>query len=199
MITNVRHLIQIRRMGMVTRFHTIPTVRPQTTSHHSGNVALLMVLLWHGVTGNALKAALLHDLGESYTGDVPAPTKWAFPGLRHTLEEMEAAAVAYWGLAYPELDREERWWLSFCDTLDLCLYCLEEMALGNVGIRQQFDNGIQALMLKANGLDGNSMLATDVITLLHRLDAAPRGPGFAGMFAVDFHTKEGSAKLLGNK
>lgn len=195
---NARDLLHVRRMGMVTRFHTIPTVRPQTTSHHSGNVALLLTLLWPGVTVQALRLALVHDLGESFTGDVPAPTKWALPDLGERLDAVESTVLEGTGLWDEIATIEEAWWLSFCDTLDLCLYCLEEMSLGNMGIHQQFENGLQGLDAKlARCPDAGTRVSMSSL-VSHMASLQPLRTKFSELFAVPFHTKEGAHKLLGD-
>ncbi len=68
----------ILRASGVTRWHIVRTVRPQSLAEHTFDV----VMIARAIAKNAgiddyeiIKAALLHDLDEIVTGDIPTPTK----------------------------------------------------------------------------------------------------------------------------
>lgn len=68
----------ILRASGVTRWHIVRTVRPQSLAEHTFDV----VMIARAVAKNAgyddyeiIKAALLHDLDEIVTGDIPTPSK----------------------------------------------------------------------------------------------------------------------------
>lgn len=106
----------------VDRWHTNPEItRNDPLNGHSGRVAVLMLNLWPDIPADALKAALVHDLGEARVGDVPSPTKMAFPDLEKELRIAETAALEHMGISYTISDE----WaarLDMCDKLDAILF-----------------------------------------------------------------------------
>ena len=117
--------------GAVQRFHTVRTVQRQTVADHSWGVASLLLLITNGnASRDLLAAALHHDLGEQWTGDVPSPTKrYATIGVQLAALEREQRLRA--GLQEFKLSPAEEQLLDFTDNLDGMLFCLEEFKLGN--------------------------------------------------------------------
>lgn len=86
------HLEAIMRFTSVKRWHMLDTVRIQTLAEHSAVVALLAHYIaksaprmFFGDADAITTPALLHDLPEVFTGDIPTPTKRHLGGL----EELE--------------------------------------------------------------------------------------------------------------
>lgn len=84
------------RFHSVKRWHMIDTTRQQTLAEHSANVALLVYHIssqcphmYFGPSGHAATYALLHDLPEVYTGDIPSHTKGFIDGIA----ELEVAVT----------------------------------------------------------------------------------------------------------
>jgi 5'-deoxynucleotidase YfbR-like HD superfamily hydrolase len=120
------------RLGMnVRRFHTMQVLGSgDTVGHHSCGVALLIAILHPDPTARLLKAALMHDLSEYKIGDMPSQTKWSNPLVADHLASMEHA----YDLQYQfnqKLDTDDQRWLRAVDLLDLMLYALEQVQLGN--------------------------------------------------------------------
>ena len=68
----------ILRASGVTRWHIVRTTRPQSLAEHTFDVVMIAraVAKIAGVDDYEItKAALLHDLDEIVTGDIPTPTK----------------------------------------------------------------------------------------------------------------------------
>ena len=68
----------ILRASGVTRWHIVRTVRPQSLAEHTFDVVMIAraIAKIAGVDDYEItKAALLHDLDEIVTGDIPTPTK----------------------------------------------------------------------------------------------------------------------------
>lgn len=68
----------ILRASGVTRWHIVRTVRSQSLAEHTFDVTMIAraIAKLAGVDDNEIiKAALLHDLDEIITGDIPTPTK----------------------------------------------------------------------------------------------------------------------------
>lgn len=68
----------ILRATGVTRWHIVRTVRPQSLAEHTFDVTMIARAIAK-IAGyddyEIIKAALLHDLDEIITGDIPTPTK----------------------------------------------------------------------------------------------------------------------------
>lgn len=128
----------------VKRFHTARIVQEETVGHHSANVAMLCYHLTLGEPSAALLlAALTHDMGEQYTGDVPATAKWKSPSLKRALDELEELCGAV--SMTERLTPLERRILKQADMLDLCLKCYEELDLGNANAAPILERGIEWL------------------------------------------------------
>jgi 5'-deoxynucleotidase YfbR-like HD superfamily hydrolase len=68
----------ILRASGVTRWHIVRTVRPQSLAEHTFDVVMIARAIAKIAGYNdyeIIKAALLHDLDEIVTGDIPTPTK----------------------------------------------------------------------------------------------------------------------------
>jgi 5'-deoxynucleotidase YfbR-like HD superfamily hydrolase len=121
------------RAGMnVSRYHTIRLIVPESVGHHSANVAWLVTVLSDSPSKNLIRAALLHDVAEQHTGDIPATAKWSSKYLSSALTEMEDKFHSDNGLDMPWLSAYEQRTLKQADMLDLCLKMVEELAMGNM-------------------------------------------------------------------
>lgn len=135
----------IRKAGGVKRFHTVPTIGNQTVAEHSYNLCMLLLEVTEGkCSTNLLKAALYHDIPEIATGDIPATTKWSSVELHGALLELEEVFINEHKLDVP-LTLEEMFLLKFCDMLELVLYCLDQLKLGNRNMFPIAQRGIMFL------------------------------------------------------
>ena len=68
----------LRAQG-VNRWHIVETSRPQSVAEHSFNVAMIAMELAYLIPSlskpDVMAAALMHDIDEVVTGDIPTPTK----------------------------------------------------------------------------------------------------------------------------
>jgi 5'-deoxynucleotidase YfbR-like HD superfamily hydrolase len=140
--------------GYTRRFHTVNTIQNNSVGHHSFGVALLCFLLADGnPSKQLLMAALTHDLGEQFTGDMPAPAKRAM-GIRESFGIIEEQALSTLGLSFP-LDQRDTYILKLADVLDGMMFCTTELRLGNVGIRAAYNNfrGYAVSVLNSSDID----------------------------------------------
>ena len=87
------------RLKCNTRHCVTSTGRPESVAEHSWRIALMAMLLKEEFAGadmdKVIKMCLIHDLGEAFTGDVPAFNKTA----AHEAEE--EARLSAWVEALP--------------------------------------------------------------------------------------------------
>lgn len=130
------------RGGAVARYHTIPTIRQQNVAEHSFGVAWLC---WHLSNGSPsaalLMAALIHDVAEHTTGDLPAPAKRRM-GIREQFAEAEDEALLEAGITQPVLSPEEQVVLKLADVADLLLFCITEISMGNRSMCVVYERGV---------------------------------------------------------
>lgn len=129
-----KRVTELRDAGIVQRFHTARVLRHETVAEHSFNVFQLVMALTYGqASRDLIIAALMHDMGEYKTGDIPSPVKLRLPPeVATTIESMEEEAIralhpeAWWGLT----PNEERI-LGIADRLDGLMKCIDELKMGN--------------------------------------------------------------------
>lgn len=140
-------ILNHRKSNNVLRFHTMPPIKPETVGHHSAGVAILCgVLAENRPSTQLLMAALMHDMHEGMTGDIPATSKWTSPKLKDALEDLERKFDHHY-LTFPALlTSYEQKVLKQADMLDLCFKAREEMDLGNKEYAQIFNRGVQYLL-----------------------------------------------------
>lgn len=122
-------LLVLRDAAATTRYHTKRTIRHQNLAAHSFGVMQLLHHVWPECRKELLLAGMFHDLPEYVTGDVPAPVKRNCPQLATVLEEVEKGTAPLYqdfGLSVAE-EMVLRW----ADTMELCLWCHEEVTMGN--------------------------------------------------------------------
>lgn len=130
------------RMGMaVKRFHTTHRTQAETVGHHSANVCAILLRLEPLVSKELLVRALMHDVPEYYTGDVPAPFKWDNAEAKSALNTGELRYIRANDIPSPEIDIYELALLKLADMLDLVLSSLEEVNRGNAYAIKLVENG----------------------------------------------------------
>jgi len=131
---NISRLEDIRASGDVIRYHAAPLSRIQNIAQHSYGVVMILLELKPDASPNLIRAALLHDFPELYTGDTPSISKWRYPELEEVLRKAEAEILAT--IDYPTLPADERQLLKFADMLEGAMFCVEEAERGSpVGAR----------------------------------------------------------------
>lgn len=110
------------RFSAVKRWHMLPTSAAQTLADHSGAVALLAFLvagtcpqMWFGSAPTVAGLALLHDVPEVFTGDIPTTTKpWLDQKALHHAEISITPPV----FTVYELQPHLRHMIKLCDLAD---------------------------------------------------------------------------------
>lgn len=125
----------------VTRYHTCDLIKPETVGHHSHGVAMLCLVIDPVASRQLLASALIHDLAEQKTGDIPSPVKREL-GISKTVSSMEENILSEAGIVSPLLNLHEMAVLKLADVAHGALKCAREINLGNESMRPVFDNYI---------------------------------------------------------
>lgn len=88
----------IYRSGSVQRWHANPDVPAQTLADHQGRVAQIILFFWPNASPELIYAALHHDCGELYVGDVPGPIKAKNTALGFVVSQAEKQSRAKMGI-----------------------------------------------------------------------------------------------------
>lgn len=120
------NMLAIFKSGFVRRWHSNWELADTTDriAEHGARVARIL-MAWHPEPSfDLIRAALIHDDGESVTGDMSAPAKRLNPVIAAELEAIEGRAVLnLWGRgAYSRLSESELEWLKFADRLDAYMW-----------------------------------------------------------------------------
>jgi hypothetical protein len=115
-------ILAIFRAGFVRRWHTNPDLGHtcDRIDGHSARVARIILALHPEPTLSLIRAALIHDDGESVVGDIPYPAKIGRLGTEYRAAEGKAER-AIWGDA-PMLSGDDLAWLKFADRLDAYMW-----------------------------------------------------------------------------
>lgn len=127
--------------GSVKRFHTMRTLTENTVGEHSHGVAFFCLLLaGDKVTTGLLRAAILHDMAEYKTGDMPSFSKRII-GMRQELGHVEDLILDSVDLGF-DLTPYEAAVLKLADCADGMLFSIREMMLGsrNPHIKLSYSN-----------------------------------------------------------
>lgn len=136
----VKTLSNLLRAGKVQRYHACE-IAPQSLAAHQWGVAAIILWLYdpHMPGVALLRAALLHDVPELFTGDLPRPVKVANKVLNDELERIEQDI---WGSTTFNDDKldplvrltdRERDELGFADLMELVYYCVgQHRTCGNL-------------------------------------------------------------------
>ena len=113
------------RIGSVKRWHMLDTSQTQTLAAHSANVSLLAMVvaatapgMFFGPSHVVAVAALLHDIGEVFSGDIPTPTKRVESGaIGRKIDELESVLTPAVLTMYKP-DERVAWLVKICDLAD---------------------------------------------------------------------------------
>lgn len=128
-------LEELLSTGKIRRYHAETVLGPQSLAEHSWGTVILLIHFWPESRPEVIRAALIHDIGELWSGDVPAPTKWKFPVLADIVEGIEQDCLKHFGMEIKGLTEEEEAQLSVCDLLELMTFVVHERRSGRCAVR----------------------------------------------------------------
>lgn len=159
-----------RDAGAVQRYHVKRTHRKQTIAEHTFGMLMLIKQINPLCTKNVMNAVLHHDLPELFTGDVPAPIKRVHPELGPLMDSIEEGLTPLYQdfhITVPEAIL-----LKWADRMELVLWCLEEVRMGNVYCRATVARGL-GWILAAKMPDNAQELTDEVVADAWTLGIAP--------------------------
>lgn len=155
-------LLDFYHLKSLVRYNTRLKLTSETVAEHSYFVSLFTMIICEElglddfVTVNALKYAIMHDIPEIDTSDIPYPVKKANPQLTKVLQQLEVKSIQQHlgkdcadffeivessvnGTVELQIIRQV---VKLADTLSVKQYCENERMLGN--------QAIDEIMLDAN-------------------------------------------------
>ena len=125
-----------RRSGRITRYHTWPRIQQQSVGEHSWQLLRILLAIWPEVPRELMVHAVTHDVGEIATGDLPFPAKARDPELKRKIDEAEKSTHLRmsmpWSLPAPQLLAQE--WLDvfkYAEYIEMWEWALDDMDMGN--------------------------------------------------------------------
>jgi hypothetical protein len=125
-----------RRAGRITRYHTWPRIQQQSNGEHSWQLQRILLAIWPDVPREILVHAITHDIGEIATGDLPFPAKARDPELKKKIDEAERSAhlrmCLPWTLPGPsKLSEEETATFKYAEFIEMWEWALDDYDMGN--------------------------------------------------------------------
>lgn len=171
-MSSMRRLVNIRGGGRVERCHGFRHFGPYSNAEHQWGVAMLMWVLWPEDFPRLGIHCLAHDVPEQWLGDNPANMKAAAPPSFKEFEKtIEHRLLSDLGLpqddSLSDLDRQK---IKNCDSLELYMWCMEQMWLfGNHGVQPIVDQ-----LESFYRVSGKVSLLPEAETLFRELQQAPQ-------------------------
>ena len=156
----------LSRMRFIQRWALMRNTAPENVQEHSHQVAVLahaLAVIRNELFGGQVDAgavaaaALYHDAGEIFTGDMPTPIKYFNPEIREAYRKVEEVAdqkllgmlpealrPVYEDILRPA-DPEVEELVKAADKLSAHIKCLEELKAGNEEFRQAARQTAEAL------------------------------------------------------
>jgi 5'-deoxynucleotidase YfbR-like HD superfamily hydrolase len=137
------HFYELYAAGAIKRWHVAHTIKEQDLAAHSWGVAMICAHI-EPKNYKLMMAALVHDLSESETGDIPYQVKKIHVKLAKEAKEVEGLFNRYHGLEFNLTEYEEHC-LKWADMFELYLFTLREMGMGNQYMLQVHNRAVEAL------------------------------------------------------
>lgn len=122
----MNNILKAWNAGFVRRWHTQPRLvdSDDRDSGHQHRCTILLLLLWPDSTRDAIIDSLVHDQGETDSGDLAQPAKVQYPEIAALLAEVEKRSIADQGFTYGPLSDVQKARRQFVDSLDSYLWML---------------------------------------------------------------------------
>jgi len=141
-----------RDLAYVPRWGILRNIRNQSVAEHSYYVALYAeqlaeLIMWDGNHVDVVRYALVHDIDETITGDIPGPVKRAAFDKEKTWNKIRGAMAQRFGLRtvrqFHTVNAEVKAIVSVADSIDEIAYLMEETILGNKWVKVVLEEAIR--------------------------------------------------------
>lgn len=129
--TDVEKIFFCREAAAVTRCHVVQKIGHYDNGQHTFNMLTMLRILYPEASTNLIWAIVGHDIPERWTGDIPAPVKWASRDIATVLTELEDRVYQAIGWNQPVLTSLEQSWLKGLDLLELLIWAKKQALMGN--------------------------------------------------------------------
>lgn len=135
--------LDILSMGQINRYSGRLKITQESIAEHSWYVAYCVILvgkdfgLDESIINKAVSLAVVHDIPEIYTNDIPHNIKINFPKIQEEIEKAELAFLDEYQHQFAEYYKElkkdsiESLLVEIADALSVLLYTNKEIELGN--------------------------------------------------------------------
>lgn len=130
---NIDRLLLGRAGARVQRLHTLPPIYRQSDGEHTFGVINIMLEVCPGITREALIIAQRHDICEAASGDIPSPVLHFSEQIAQGVKSFELTIHERFDLGkhHAALNDFERKVLRFSDRMELAMFSMEELDMGN--------------------------------------------------------------------
>ena len=157
MKTSKERLLLQFQAGDIKRYHTFPIIGEQTVGTHTYGVMQLVRYLTKDMCSTELLLATLdHDVPEAIVGDMPHTTKTESTELKEAMNIVEGRICRDYGMLY-KLTTLEKVILKTADLMEMGLFGLRQIDLGNINGRGIVENIIKALSSMKLTNEGHAM------------------------------------------
>jgi 5'-deoxynucleotidase YfbR-like HD superfamily hydrolase len=128
--------LDIRLSGQIQRYHTWPTIGKQTIAEHCWQIMRIYCSVVDKLDPHMVMHAMFHDIGETFTGDLPYPVKSENHDLKNQLDYLEEKSrlqqLEYWN-AFKQifLSEEDRILFKQIELVEMAEFGMDQMCLGN--------------------------------------------------------------------
>lgn len=120
----------MREASRVEREHTMPHHGSYTNGQHSYDMATLLIMFHPEPSMDLMKAVLLHNVPDRYTGDVPEPAQQSDGEFGKRMAIMAVRIKQSLGISF-DLTDQDRVWLRALDKTEQFLWAKEQIMMGN--------------------------------------------------------------------
>lgn len=130
--SSAKFLKKMRALNSVYRWNYHPRIRTENVAEHSFWVTLISMELGRirglgdAEMGQLLSAALVHDMAEAITGDLPAPVKRS-----RSWEDVERASIQELEACMPGIPDALVRLVKLADLISAAMYATMEVDMGN--------------------------------------------------------------------
>jgi 5'-deoxynucleotidase YfbR-like HD superfamily hydrolase len=128
--------LDIRLSGQLHRYHTWPIIGQQTIASHCWQLLRIYCCVVDQIDPHMVLHITYHDIGETFTGDIPYPVKSENPKLKEQIDRMEEISrcqqLGYWN-AFRQilLSDEDKKLFKDIEIIEMAEFGLDQMCLGN--------------------------------------------------------------------